>query len=53
MSREATERVTGRLYQHQLKTTGRLPTGKESRVMEKRAQKIAREMDNKRKYEKS
>jgi hypothetical protein len=50
VGREAVERLKARIYKHQLRSTGRLPTGKESAVMEKKAEKIGRETDNRRKY---
>lgn len=48
MSREAREKLTARLYKHSLKTTGRLPTGKETRAMEKKSVDIAKKSDLKR-----
>lgn len=47
--REAVERVVARMYRHALRTTGRLPTGRERRTMESRARRAALETDNRRK----
>ncbi|MEE9615274.1 MAG: hypothetical protein V3W31_10070 [Thermodesulfobacteriota bacterium] len=41
MSREATERLTARMYKHHLKRTGKLPSGKETREMERKARRTA------------
>ncbi len=49
MSRKVVERLRARLYKHRLETTGRLPTGKETRALEEKAVKIAEETDKKRK----
>ena len=48
MSREATERLLTRMYREHLKVTGRLPSAKEVRAMERKAQRIAEMADNKR-----
>ncbi len=48
MSREAAENLTGRQYKELLKRSGRLPTSKEVRELEKRSERIAREVDYKR-----
>lgn len=45
MSREAVERLRARLYKHRLKTTGALPTGRETRSMEKKVAEIAKKSD--------
>ena len=47
MSREATERLTARIYREKLEKTGRLPDGKETREMERKAVKIAEEVESK------
>ena len=39
--REVTGRLVKRLYEHSLKTTGRLPNSKEVRSMEKKAAETA------------
>lgn len=43
--RKAVERVVARIYQHKLKTTGRLPTGKEVKQMERDAQESGNRVD--------
>ncbi len=47
--RESVERLIGRMYRHHLQSTGRLPTEKEKRLMERKARQVAEYTDNKRK----
>ncbi len=45
MSREAVERVTARIYKHELKRTGRLPTGSAKHEMEQKARQTAERVE--------
>lgn len=49
MSREAREKLLGRIYKEHLKSAGRLPSVKEKRVMEQKAAKTAERAEKKRK----
>ena len=46
--RKAVESLVTRMYRHKLKTTGRLPDGKEVRKMEKEARESGHRVDTKR-----
>lgn len=45
--RKATESLVSRMYQHQLRHTGKLPSGKEVRDFERQAKKVAEQVENK------
>lgn len=45
--RKACEALKGRIYKQHLQTTGRLPTTKEHRAIEHKAQRIAENADRK------
>ena len=47
MSRVAVQKLAGRMYQAHVKSTGRLPSGKEIRDIEKKAIKTAERAENK------
>lgn len=46
MSRVAVQKLAGRMYQAHVKSTGRLPSGKEIRDIEKKALRTAERAEN-------
>jgi hypothetical protein len=47
MSREAREKLVARMYKQQLKSTGKLPSGREKRVIERKAAQAAQRAERK------
>ncbi|VAW37814.1 hypothetical protein MNBD_DELTA02-731 [hydrothermal vent metagenome] len=47
MSREAREKLLGRIYRQRLRSSGRLPSPEEKREMERRAAKTAERAERK------
>ncbi len=47
MSREAREKLLERIYKQQLRTSGRLPSSAQKRVMEQKADRVAERAERK------